>query len=191
MKLHASSSLALVAAIASFTRSASADTGLMVETDPSTFFLGGFAAHARVALEGGHVTVGGGLYALTFPSFLVDLNPNDRGAGWNVRLELGGAIFGDYYFGGNAQGWFVGAEAALQRYRYTNDDVAGQARATNFVFLPRAGYQWRPLDAGFYVMPWVGLGYEVQIGGSRQIGNRTYDLSPLVPYAAVHVGWRF
>jgi hypothetical protein len=166
-----------------------ADTSVMIETDPSTFFFGGFAAHARVVR--GHFGVGAGVYALTFPGFLVDLNPNDRGAGWNVRLELGGALFGDYYFDANADGWFVGAELAVQEYRYTNDNVPGAARATNAVLMPRFGYQWRPFDAGFYVMPWAGLGVQAQIGGSRQVGDRSYDLSPIVPYAAVHVGWRF
>jgi hypothetical protein len=172
-------------------RSAAADTSVMVETDPTTFVFGGFAAHARVVPGQGHVAMGGGVYALNFPGFLVDMNPNDKGAGWNVRLQLGGALFGDYYFRPNGDGWFVGAEAALQQFHYTNDHAPGDATATNLVLMPRGGYQWRPFDAGFYVMPWVGLGYQTQIAGSRQVGPRTYDLFPVIPYAAVHVGWRF
>jgi hypothetical protein len=182
-------------------KAASAPT-VMLETDLATFVFGGFAAHARVAPGRGHIVVGAGFYALDYPSFLVDLDSANRGAGWKVRLRLGGALFADYYFRPNAEGWFVGMELALQQFRYSNEEVPGESvTATNLVMMPRAGFQWQPFEAGFYLMPWLGLGYTTQISGERRLSGsspggsgpvvRTYDLSPFVPYAALHIGWKF
>lgn len=168
---------------------ARADTSLLLETDPSTFAFRGYAAHARIAPGAGHVALGGGIYALDFPKPLVDLNGKNRGEGWDVRLEVGGALFADYYLRPHAEGWFVGAELALQRYRYARDGAPG-AHATNVVVMPRAGYQWRPFHAGFYVMPWAGLGVQGKVAGTETVGNQKYDVFPLVPYGALHLGWQ-
>ena len=171
---------------------ASAATSLLVETDPQPFLFKGFAAHVRAVPQREHLVIGAGVYALDFPALLIDLDPENRSAGWHARLRLGGAVFGDYSFKRDAEGWFVGAELALQDFRYTNDNEPGRAAtALNFVVLPRAGYAWRPFDAGFYLMPWFGLGYTAQIAGERRVGARRYDLSPFVPYAALHLGWKF
>lgn len=182
---------ALVAAALAVPHPASARTRVLLETDPATFALGGFGAHARVVPGGGHLAVGGGAYALNFPGILVDMDSSNRGAGWNVRLTLGGAVFGDYSFRPGGEAWFVGVEAAVQEYRYTNGNVAGEADATNLVLMPRFGYLWRPFDAGFFLMPWAGLGVQSRVAGSSQVGGRTYDLFPLIPYGAVHLGWLF
>src|SRR5438874_11795861 len=66
---------------------ASAATSVMIETDPATFALNGFAAHLRVVPRRAHVAVGVGVYALDFPSLLVDINGSNRGEDWSVRLR--------------------------------------------------------------------------------------------------------
>lgn len=169
-------------------RAAAAPT-VMVETDPSTFALGGFAAHARVAPRQSHWIGGLGAYALDLPQVLVGLDAANRDQGWHVRLQLGAAAFVDYAFAGEARGWFVGVEAALQRYRYTRDAMPGAATALDAVVMPRAGYRWQPWTSGFYVLPWLGVGYQGQLTGARTVADRTYRLGHVVPYAAVHVGW--
>jgi hypothetical protein len=185
---------AVTAAGAAWPASAHADpTSIMVETDPSTFVLKGYAAHVRVALPDNHFAFGGGVYGLDFPSVVVDLNPDNRARGWNVRLQLGAAAFADYYFRPQPRGFFVGAQLAAQEYRYTNDLAPGQsATSVNLLAMPRVGYQWQPFDsAGFYVMPWLGLGVTAPIAGEHRIAQNNYSVFPLLPFAAVHVGWRF
>ncbi|MCB9559189.1 MAG: hypothetical protein H6709_24305 [Kofleriaceae bacterium] len=181
--------LAAALAVTAATRPAAADPAAMVETDPATFALGGFAAHLRVRPGPRHLVVGAGAYALDLPALLVDARAANRDAGWQVRLT-GAAGFVDHYLAAAPRGWFVGVEVAVQRYRYRNDDVPGMEAATvDLLVMPRAGYQWRPFAAGFYVLPWLGLGYAAEVAGDRRVGDREYAASPVVPYAAVHLGW--
>jgi hypothetical protein len=181
-----------VAAAATAARPALARPAVMVETDPSTFVLGGFAAHLRLQLEGSHFALGAGAYALNFPGLLVDLDGANRGAGWNVRLRLGAGLFADYYLAPQPRAWFVGAQVALQDFRYQNDASPGEsASAVNALVMPRVGYLWRPFpSAGFYVMPWAGVGVTAQIAGGRRVGAKEYDLFPVIPFATLHVGWQ-
>lgn len=179
-------------AIGSLSGPAEAAPPVTIETDPSTFVLRGFAAHARVQPEGSHFAFGVGVYALDYPSLLVDLNGANRGGGWNVRLTVGAGVFADYYFERAPRAWFVGVQLAMQRFRYTNDAAPAQdATATNATFMPRVGYLWRPFDAGFYLMPWAGVGGTAQIAGTRGIAGREYNLFPVVAFATVHIGWQF
>jgi len=161
----------------------------MVETDPSTFALGGFAAHLRLQPKDFPVALGVGVYALDLPAFLVDLNPANRG--WKSRIELGAAAFGDYYFSGQPRGLFAGVELAAMEYRYT-DAQGGAARATNLLVMPRVGYLWRPFEKlGLYLLPWAGLGLTGQVLGSAAVdADSQYAVSPLVPFGALHVGWQ-
>lgn len=169
-----------------------AGTVLAIETDPSTFAFGGFAAHVRVSPARSHVALGVGAYAMDFPKVLVDSLPGNRGEDFGVRLRLGVGLFGDWFPREDLQGWFVGAQLAVQRYRYTNEaapDATGSA--TNLLLMPRVGYLYQPFDAGFYLQPWVGLGLTTRVAGEARVGSHEYALFPLVPYAALHVGWRF
>lgn len=174
-------------------READAAPTVLVETDPATFAFGGFALHVRVAPGDGHLVVGAGGYALDFPAMLVDLDAANRDEEWNVRLTLGAGAFTDYYFAGRSTGWFVGGQLALQRYRYTNEAAPGEAaRATNLLVMPRFGLSWSPSPRlGLYLMPWLGLGYTSELAGDHEVGGSAYHVRHAVPYAAVHVGWRF
>jgi hypothetical protein len=184
--------LGVVLATAVGARSASARPTLMVETDPSTFVLGGFAAHVRAQPEASHLALGVGAYALDFPDLLVDLDGANRDQGWDVRLRLGVGLFADYYLAPAPRAWFFGVQLAAHDYRYRNDHAPGQeAHAVDAVVMPRVGYLWRPFAAGFYVMPWLGVGATAQLSGSRRVGAQTYDLFPVIPFATLHVGWQF
>jgi hypothetical protein len=76
--------------------------------------------------------------------------------------------------------------------RVTRGDAPGDATFTNVLVMPRVGYTWRPFEAaGFYVMPWLGVGGTARVGGDTALGGRTYDVFPVVAFGTVHVGWRF
>ncbi len=165
---------------------------IMVETDPSTFVLGGFAAHARVQADKKHTAFGVGAYALDFPKPIVEVDGRNRGDGWKVRLNLGVAAFVDYYVAPAPRGLFFGVQLAGQQFRYRNENSPGeQAFGVNALLMPRVGYLFRPFDAGFYLLGWAGLGATAPVAGSRGVGGREYKVFPLIPFAAVHVGWQF
>ncbi len=165
---------------------------VLVETDPMTFVLGGYSAHARVAptaLRGW--AIGAGVYAMDLPDAMVDINAENRDEGWNARLSFGAGVFADYQFAGSTSGAFVGVQAAIQRYRLTRDSMSGKAEYTAGLIMARLGYQWFPSRTGFYVMPWLGVGATTAIAGERQVGAQTYDVFPVVAFATLHAGWRF
>lgn len=177
---------------------AGASTEIFVETDPATFVLRGFAGHVRVrpaALP--RWLLGVGMYAMDFPSLLVDLSPANRDEGWDVRLRLGGGVFADYFLRPAPAGWFIGAEAALLGLRASRGAEA--ARFVNVLLMPRVGYLARPFASGFFLMPWLGVGVTARVAGSADAGGETYELYPVslsdsahvAWHAALHVGWRF
>jgi hypothetical protein len=164
---------------------------LFLETDPAMFVLGGFAAHVRARVpEAPHWSFGAGAYALTLPGFMVDLDSADRGQGYTSRITLAGGAFVDRYFRDDAEGVFVGMQVGGQSFRVTRADAPGEASFTNVLVMPRVGYAWRPFRAGFYVMPWLGVGGTARVAGDTSVGGRTYDVYPIVAFATVHVGWR-
>lgn len=55
----------------------------------------------------------------------------------------------------------------------------------------RAGYIWRPFNAGFYINPWVGVNIRVDGEGSVPFDDRTYSAPRVVPLASVKLGWQF
>ncbi len=169
-------------------------TVVMVETDPMTFALDGFATHIRFSFPGARQwTFGAGLYGMEFPSLLVDLNADNKDEGWNQRLKLGYGLFVDHYFNDGPQGFFVGAQVAIQRYEISQQ-AQGQARSqyANLLIMPRAGYLWKPFeDNGFYLMPWLGLGGTAKIAGDAKVGTEQFEIAPVLAFATLHAGWQF
>ena len=164
----------------------------MVEADPVPFALDGFSLHARIAHRAlpGWV-FGAGLYGLRFPGFYQDIFPRNRGEGWNSRIRHAHALFVDYHFAGRPQGLFVGLQVAAQRLEVTNDNVqAAAAESVNLLAMGRVGYLWRPFEAGFYVMPWMGLGGTLSLG-DRTVADQAYEVFPLAVFGTAHLGWMF
>ncbi len=158
----------------------------LVETDPSTFVLGGFAAHVRIAPAATpRWLFGVGAYALDFPSFMVNLAPANRDEGWSVRLRLGYGVFVDRYLTDSTEGPFIGIQVAAHHLGASRSDERN--RFVNGLVMPRVGYTWRPFESGFYVLGWFGAGFTRTLAGSA--GD--YDVFPLLAFGAVHVGWRF
>ncbi len=166
---------------------------LSIETDPATFAFDGYAVHIRLtlpALPGWRF--GAGTYAMDFPALLVDMNPDNKNQGWDVRLNSGIGLFTEYTPGGKSHGWFVGGQLALQDYQLGNpDSAAGQAEFKTLLMMLHTGYRWFPAGDHFYLQPWAGLGYTQKLDGSAKLGSKEYDIAPVIPFITVHVGYRF
>jgi hypothetical protein len=164
-----------------------------LETDPSTFAFGGYAAHLRWQPSAdSHWQFGAGAYAMDFPDLFVDINPDNADEGWDVRLDSGIGLFGEYYLKPGGKGWLLGAQLAIQRYSVENSELSANETAfSNLLLMPYAGYRWYPTDSGLYLQPWAGLGVTGKISGSNDLGGDTYDVSPIIPFMTLHVGYTF
>jgi len=172
---------------------AEAAAKVLVETDPATFAMEGYAVHLRVKPESiKQWALGFGVYALDFPDILVDLNSKNKNKGWDVRLVQGYGPFMDYYFSEDRRGWLVGVQAALQRFRLKNTSVSSsEASFTNLLIMPRVGYQWFPGKSGFYLFQWFGMGYTTKLHGNTELGTLSYNVAPSIFFGTLHVGYEF
>lgn len=169
-------------------------TTYAIETDPATFALGGHAAHLRVAPAGmDHWVFGIGTYALDIPDLMTDMNPANKGQGWQPRLDRGLGLFAEYFFDPARKGWFVGGQLAMQDFKLANSNTpGGQANFTNAVLMTHTGYRWYPKgNRKWYVQPWMGVGYTQTISGQTTVGAQTYDVAPIIPFATLHIGYEF
>jgi len=171
---------------------ASSETRLMLETDPATFVLDGFAVHSRLEHPRARGwSLGLGLYSLEYPSLLVELDPENRDEGWRARMRIGYGAFLDRHFGTRRSSPFVGVQLAVQRFELARDKTTAPKDLAVGLAMARLGYRWFPTDAEFYVMPWAGAGVSVALSEPVEIDNETYNVRPLTLFATAHVGWRF
>jgi hypothetical protein len=168
-------------------------TTFSIETDPSTFLFKGYALHIRIKPKNSeHLVVGAGTYALDMPSFLVNMNKDNKDKGWNVRINSAVSLFGEYYFKEANNKWFVGLQAGIQNFKNTNDAFAGiESKYSNLLVMPSIGYNWRPFKNGFYIKPWVGLGYTTKTSGDNSINTLNYKISPVANFVTFHIGYTF
>jgi hypothetical protein len=168
-------------------------TTISIETDPSTFAFGGYAFHFRVKPKNSeHLLIGAGTYGMDMPDFLISMNSDNKDKGWNVRIDGAYSVFGEYYFEEANSKWFVGLQAGVQNYKNTNDNIADkESKYSNLLIMPSIGYNWKPFSNNLYFKPWFGLGYTSKISGDNSIDNLTYEISPLVPFITLHVGYTF
>jgi len=168
------------------------ETTYAIEIDPLTFALDGYSLHARVSPKNlPHWRFGAGIYSMEFPDVFVDMNSDNKNKGWQVELDQGIGLFTEYYLRNNREGWFVGAQLAQQEFSIQNDQTGSQQQQfKNLLLMPYTGYRW-PLNNELYVQGWFGVGYTEKSSGNTQLGENNYDIDPLVPFGAIHVGYEF
>jgi len=168
-------------------------TTFSIETDPSTFLFKGYAFHIRIKPKNStHLVIGAGTYALDLPSIMVDMNADNKSKGWNVRINSAYSLFGEYYFKEANKKWFVGLQAGIQNYKNGNDNIPNnESKYSNLLVMPSIGYNLQPFKFPLYFKPWFGLGYTSKISGSNSIDNLNYNISPVVPFVTLHIGYTF
>ena len=165
---------------------------ISIEIDPATFAFSGYAFHLRLKPKNSdHLVVGVGAYAMDFPSVLVDLNANNKDDGWDVRLNQGYGLFGEYHFSEVNKKWYVGAQLALQEYKIQKDFYDGESKYSNVLLMALGGYTLQPFEFPVYFKFWGGLGYNAQVSGENTIGDAEYDIAPLLMFGALHIGYTF
>lgn len=176
----------------------------LVETDPLTFVAGGVGAHfGWTPKKSNHFGFGLAIVAgLEYPDAFVNLNKNNKDMGWHVKINQGMGLWTHYYFNQKNKGWFTGLQLFTQEMALTNDDFPGETDRTNLVLIAlQAGYVWYPFKKEhLYLRPWAGLGYQTTISPTfepgnvdpdLEVGDKEYELTPVMPFATVHVGYKF
>ena len=156
-----------------------ASVGFDVEIDPLAYALEGHSLHVGVWL--GRVRLDLGSFGLVVPTF----------AHGNDNFEVSFSGYGtkaDLYFNDDRDGVYLGVQLGVSRVttrRVALDlaEVHMQSEASG-----RIGYRWLS-KSGFYVTPWVGVGYtfgakDVALGGEVLEGN------PLLIFPTVHLGYQ-
>lgn len=179
-------------------------TNVTIEVDPIPIALGGFSAHFGLAhKKSKHMVYGISLaYGIKMPDAIINLNNKNKDQGWNVRINQGMGLWMNYHFKEPLNGWFAGLQVFTQELELQNDDFPGESDRTNTLNTTlQFGYIWYPFkNTGLFLRPWAGLGYQTVIDGSFEpekvdadldIGDKTYDLNPWMPFATVHIGYSF
>jgi hypothetical protein len=174
-------SLAAVPAFAETDRTVSPSSyHLDLEADPTAYALSGYSAHLGLGFD--HVRVDLGVYAMHVPQFV---HGDD---GYDVRFNgLGTKV--QYFFATEQRGWFAGVDADFAWIRASRQGTDASDLQRTFGLGVDAGYRIS-LPVGFYVTPWLGLGYQF---GTKDvtIAGATYKSSPITVFPAIHLGYRF
>lgn len=167
-------------------------TEISIEIDPTNLGFHGYGVHLRVKPKNNkHLLFGVGAYALNYPNILVNLNNKNKDKGWNIRLNQGYGLYGEYFFHEVNKKWFVGGQLAIQEHKIENKNIIGSKKFINSLFMASTGYSWQPFDFGFYIKPWAGIGYSTKLSGTNTLGNLEYDIAPLSMIVVLHLGYTF
>lgn len=172
--------------------SALAQTKFSLEIDPATFAFGGYSLHLRLQPGNSeHLLLGAGTYAMNLPDPMVNLNPENKYEGWDVRISKGYGFFGEYHLAEVNKGLFIGTQLGIQKFRVEKDDALGDAEFTNSLLMGYLGYSIKPFNNALYIKPWAGIGYTAKLSGTTSLSSDQYDISPITMFATLHVGYTF
>jgi hypothetical protein len=125
------------------------------------------------------------------PGMMVDLNKNNKGAGWDVRINRGFGLFGEHHFSAVNSKLFIGGQLGLQEFKISSEKEAGSTKFSNVLAMGYFGYTINPFQNALYIKPWAGVGYTSKISGSSALATAKYDIAPLTMFATLHVGYTF
>jgi hypothetical protein len=163
-----------------------------IEIDPATFVFNGYSAHLRFQPQNAdHLLIGLGIYAMDMPDLFVDFNSANKDQGWDVRLDQGYGLFGEYFFDEVNQRWFVGAQLSAQVFRIEQTSAVGHESFTNGLLMGYGGYSFKPFAFDLYIKPWAGVGYTTKLSGTNRLGDAEYDIAPITMFATLHLGYMF
>lgn len=167
-------------------------TRFSLEIDPATFAFKGYSAHLRIQPKmSNHYLFGLGVYAMDMPSFFVDLNDKNKDKGWEVRINQGYGLFGEYHFAQVNHKWFVGSQISLQEYKIEQAGLNKDSKYQNFLLMGYGGYTLQPFTLPIYFKAWGGLGYTSKVSGDNILGEQEYEISPISMFATLHMGYTF
>jgi len=151
-----------------------------MEVDPTAYALKGFSLHVGVSRRNLRLDLGN--FAMALPRFA---HGDD---GFDVSFDGYGAKLQWFLFDEQA-GLFAGVDAGLVRVQARRQNTDLSVRQNQFGLGVHAGYRFT-LPAGFYLTPWLGVGYQFNTSDIT-LADATYKTNPISLFPAVHLGFRF
>lgn len=170
----------LIVALISGSASA-ADWKFEVETDPAALLLNGGSLHVGARQE--HWRLELGYYRADLPHWAHNNDGLDASmAGGGIKLQ--------YFLREDGTGAFVGTGVGRVR-RNVRDKagVAAQLRTWHSDAGLEGGYRFA-MGAHAYVTPWAGLDW-ISRHEDSFVGGKRYRQKAVMPFAAIHLGYRF
>ena len=181
MKLVITSLVTILSlATAGHAETSAPDVHLDIEVDPTAYVLSGYSVHVGAGWK--HIRLDLGVYAMDLPELLHG-NP-----GWDASFDGAGAKLQWFPFA-SQRGGYVDISAGVARQRVTLRETGASRRDTSFGAGIDFGYRF-VLPYNFYVTPWAGLSYDFN-AGDVMLDGHTYEKTKWIPFAAVHLGFRF
>jgi hypothetical protein len=149
------------------------------EIDPLAYALNGYSLHVGIGYRAFRLDIGA--FAMDVPHFIHGNTQFEYAAhGFGLKLQ--------YFFSGKQSGIFAGIDTTTGHglVQRRQSDLARRDR--QFSVGANVGYRI-PIVGGLYVTPWIGLGYEF-LADDITLGERKFESSPIVPFAAIHIGYR-
>lgn len=172
---------ALILGVAASARAADpGDTHGDIEIDPTAYVLDGYSLHAGIGYK--HLRVDLGVYAMKLPGFVHGNDDFDIAFdGYGTKIQL-------FPFA-EQRGAFIGVDGGVTRVHAHVKGTDLEKRETQIGAGVDAGYRI-VLPAGFYVTPWIGVGYAFN-SHDISVGGKTFKNNPVTLFPAVHLGYRF
>jgi hypothetical protein len=153
---------------------------LDLEVDPTAYAFSGFSVHAGVGWRALRLDLGA--YGMDIPGFF---HGNE---GWDASFVGAGAKLQWFPFS-DQRGFYVDVSAGVSRERVELRATGATATETVSALGADAGYRVS-LPHGFYATPWAGFSVNLNADDVMLDGQR-YTKKAIVPFAAVHLGYRF
>lgn len=153
---------------------------LDLEVDPTAYAFSGFSAH--VGLGWRAVRLDLGTYGMDVPEFF---HGNE---GWDASFTGAGAKLQWFPFAAQ-RGFYVDVSGGAARQRVELRATGAASTETVWSVGADAGYRFT-LPHRFYVTPWAGFSVDLN-ADDVMLDGRRYAKIALVPFAAVHLGYRF
>lgn len=169
------------------------DTGahFYVAADPLPYVLHGFSFHVGAVLPGGRFSLEAAVFSSRLSESLLTL-VESKDQGFTARLD--GLTFEGYWHAieWERNAFLLGVQAHFDHFtpQYRAEEPEGDLK--QIYLFPTVAYRWFPVDgAGFFVKPFVSLGFPILGSRSAAAGTQTFYQLPVFPLATVIVGWQF
>ena len=183
----------LLMANLSFAQSQDSPRGwLSLETDPFTTIFGAKTLSATIEPKSWqHWSLFLNVSQADFPNWMDDLlNPNNKGKGFDAKIDIGAGFGIDYFFDSERKGTYIGVINLFFDNKISAADLNANVLTHNII--PRIGYRWYPFEKRhFYLNPFAGFRYEYSLEERPSLGGQNFESAGLQPFGTLHIGVHF
>ena len=165
---------------------------LGIETDPISTAFGALTLSVVVEPKAAkHWSLFMNIVSADFPNWMDDfLNPNNKGKGFDSKINIGGGLAFDYFLKEEKEGFYFGLINLFFQNEVRQNDTTETVITHNII--PRLGYRWYPLKKiNIYLNPFVGLRYEHTPGSTKSVDGTVFEPAGIQPFGTLHIGFHF